>query len=57
MKMRALHPADLFPHTHSLGSPVVVGAGRIEESGEDDEKQKNPCERPAGQHVWNLWTG
>lgn len=55
--MRALHPADLFPHTHSLGSPVVVGAGRIEESGEDDEKQKNPCERPAGQHVWNLWTG
>lgn len=50
MKIRGLHPANFLPHTHSLGSPVVAGAGRNEESGEDDEEQKNPCERPAGQH-------
>lgn len=56
-RIRASHPADFFLHARSLGSPVVVGSGRIEESGEDEEEQKNPCQSPAGQHVWSLWSG
>lgn len=38
MKIRVLHPAGFLPHTHSLGSQVAAGAGRIEESEEDDEE-------------------